>query len=167
MPSSTSLGLLTNPTNPLTPSVESGVTAAAEVLGLKLTIFHASTDREIEATFKNAAGSIAGMVIGTDPLFTSRATALGAKSLEYKLPAIYQYRDFVAAGGTMSYGGDIKDSYYRAGVYAGRILNGQKPANLAVQLSTRLELLINLKTTKALGLEPPPVLVAGADEVIE
>ncbi|MES5488133.1 ABC transporter substrate-binding protein [Bradyrhizobium sp. INPA03-11B] len=167
LPNRTSLGLLTNPANPLTASVESGVRAAAEVLGIRLTTFHASTDEEIEATFKSAAGSVAGMVIGTDPLFTSRAMALGAKSLEYKLPAIYQYRDFVAAGGTMSYGGDIKNSYYHAGMYAGRILNGEKPANLAVQLSTRLELLINLKATKALGLEPTPVLVGGADEVIE
>ena len=92
-------------------------------------------------------------MIGTDVLFTSRAKALGIKSLEYKLPTIYQYRDFVAAGGAMSYGGDIKDSYYHAGAYAGRILNGEKPTNLAVQLSTRVELFINLKTAKALGLE--------------
>lgn len=166
LPSKTSFGLLTNPNNPLTSSVESGVRAAAEVFGIKLLIFHASTDHEIEATFKNATGSVAGLVIGTDPLFTSRAKALGTKSLEYKLPAIYQYRDFVAAGGAMSYGGDIKDSYYRAGTYAGRILNGEKPADLAVQLSTRVELFINLKTAKALGLEPT-ALVARADEVVE
>ncbi|SFK15424.1 ABC transporter substrate-binding protein [Bradyrhizobium sp. Gha] len=167
LPGSNSLGLLTNPANPLTPSVESGVKAAAGALGIRLTTFHASTDEEINATFKNATGSVAGLVIGTDPLFTSRATALGAKSLEYKLPAIYQYRDFVVAGGAMSYGGDISDSYYRAGIYAGRILNGERPANLAVQLSTRVELFINLKTTEALGLEPPVALVARADEVIE
>lgn len=167
LPSKTSLGLLTNPTNPLTPSVESGVRAGAEVLGIKLTTFHASTDEEIEAAFKSASGSVAGMVIGTDPLFTSRAKTLGAKSLEHKLPAIYQYRDFVAAGGAMSYGGDIKDSYYKAGTYAGRILNGEKPTNLAVQLSTRVELLLNLTTVKALGLEPTFALIGRADEVIE
>ena len=167
LPGRNSVGLLTNPTSPLTPSVESGVKAAAKALGIKLTTFHASTDEEIEATFRNAAGRVAGMVIGTDPLFTSRAIALGAKSLEYKLPAIYQYRDFVVAEGLMSYGGDIKDSYYHAGIYAGRILNGEKPSNLAVQLSTRVELFINLKTAKALGLEPTVVLVGRADEVIE
>jgi putative ABC transport system substrate-binding protein len=167
LPSRTSLGLLTNPNNPLTPSVEREVRAAAEALGIKLTTFHAGTDEEIEATFKIAAEPVAGIVIGTDPLFTSRATVLGAKSVEFKLPAVYQYRDFVAAGGTMSYGGDIKDSYYHAGIYAGRILNGEKPANLAVQLSTRVELFINLKTAKALGLEPPVALIARADEVIE
>jgi putative tryptophan/tyrosine transport system substrate-binding protein len=165
LPGSNSLGLLTNPANPLTPSVESGVKAAAEALGIRLTTFHASTDEEINATFKNATGPVAG--IGTDPLFTSHATALGAKSLEYKLPAIYQYRDFVVAGGAMSYGGDINDSYYHAGIYVGRILNGERPTNLAVQLSTRVELFINLKTAKALGLEPPIALVARADEVIE
>jgi putative ABC transport system substrate-binding protein len=167
LPSKTALGLLTNPTNTLTPSVESAVRGAAEVLGIKLITFHASTDDEIETTFKNATGSVAGLVIGTDPLFTSHAKALGTKSLEYKLPAIYQYRDFVAAGGAMSYGGDIKDSYYHAGTYAGRILNGEKPANLAVQLSTRVELFINLKTAKALGLEPTVALVGRADELIE
>jgi putative ABC transport system substrate-binding protein len=167
LPSKTSLGLLTNPTNPLTPSVESAVRAAAEALGIKVTTFHASTDEEIEATFNNATGSVAGIVIGTDPLFTSRAKALGARSVEYKLPAIYQYRDFLAAGGVMSYGGDIKDSYYHAGAYAGRILNGEKPANLAVQLSTRVELFINLKTAKAFGLEPTFALIGRADEVIE
>ncbi|MBV9456033.1 MAG: ABC transporter substrate-binding protein, partial [Bradyrhizobium sp.] len=163
----TSLGLLTNPNNPLTPSVESGTTAAAKALDVKLTAFHASTDEEIEATFKSASGSVAGMVIGTDPLFTSRAKVLGAKSVEYKLPVIYQYRDFVASGGVMSYGGDIKDSYYHAGTYAGRILNGEKTANLAVQLSTRVELFINLKTAKALGLELTDALIGRADEVIE
>jgi putative ABC transport system substrate-binding protein len=167
LPGKTSLGLLTKPTNPLAPSIESGIKAAAEALGVKLTKFHARSDEEIEATFKNAAGSVAGLVIGTDPLFTSRAKALGAKSLEYKLPTIYQYRDFVAAGGAMSYGGDIKDSYYHAGTYAGRILNGEKPANLAVQLSTRVELFLNQRTTKALGLEPAVALVGRADEVIE
>ena len=168
LPGRNSLGLLTNPTNPLTPSVERGVRAAADALGIKITTFHASTDEEIEASFRSAAGSaVAGLVIGTDPLFTSRARALGARSLEYKLPAIYQYRDFVTAGGVVSYGGDIKDSYYHAGVYAGRILKGEKPADLAVQLSTRVELFVNLKTAKALGLEPTFALVGRADEVIE
>jgi putative ABC transport system substrate-binding protein len=162
-----SLGLLTNPTSPLTPSIETAVKTAAEALSVKLTMFHASTDEEIDATFKNAPGLVGGMVIGTDVLFTSRIMRLAAKSLEYRLPTIYQYRDFVAAGGLMSYGGDIKDSYYHAGIYAGRILNGEKPANLAVQLSTRVEFFINLKAAKAFGLESPAPLVARADEVIE
>src|SRR5262249_21835649 len=107
-----SLALLTNPTSPLTLSIETGVKTAAGALGVKLTVFHASTDEEIDATFKNAPALVAGMVIGTDVLFTSRIVRLAAKSIEYKLPTIYQYRDFVAAGGVMSYGGDIKDSYY-------------------------------------------------------
>ncbi|MGY3550394.1 putative ABC transport system substrate-binding protein [Bradyrhizobium sp. USDA 4469] len=167
LPDRHSLGLLTNPANPLTPAVESGVKTAAGALGIGLMMFHASTDEEINETFRNVAGAVAGMVIGTDPLFTSRAAALGARSLEYKLPAIYQYRDFVLAGGAMSYGGDISDSYYHAGIYAGRILKGEIPANLAVQLSTRVEFILNLKTAKALGLEPPFTLVARADEIID
>ena len=108
LPNENSLGLLTNPTNPVTPSIEDEVRAAAEALGVEMTIIHASTDEEIDATFKKAVGQVAGMVIGTDPLFTSHATTLGAKSLAYKLPAIYQYRDFVLAGGAASYGGDIR-----------------------------------------------------------
>jgi ABC-type uncharacterized transport system substrate-binding protein len=162
-----SLGLLTNPKNPLAASVESGVKTAAGALAVPLATFHASTDEDIDAIFKTAPAVVAGMVVGTDPLFTSRVTALGAKSLAYKLPTIYQYRDFVVAGGIMSYGGDIKDSYYHAGIYVGRILNGERPANLAVQLSTRVEFFVNLKTAKALGLEPTASLMGRADEVIE
>ena len=167
LPNENLLGLLTNPTNPVTPSIEDDVRAAAEALGIEMTTFHASTDEEIDATFKKAVGQVAGMVIGTDPLFTSHATTLGAKSLAYKLPAIYQYRDFVLAGGAASYGGDIKHSYYHAGIYAGRILKGEKPADLAIQLSTRVELFLNLKTAKALGLKPSLALLGRADEVIE
>jgi ABC-type uncharacterized transport system substrate-binding protein len=161
------LGLLTNPSSPLTLSVEGAVEAAAQALDVKLTVFHARNDDDIDSIFRDAPGLVGGMVIGTDVLFTSRLSALGAKSLEHKLPTIYQYRDFVAAGGVMSYGGDIKNSYYHAGIYAGRILNGEKPANLAVQLSTKVEFFINLKAARALGLEPPLALVGRADEVIE
>jgi len=161
------LGLLTNPSSPLAISVESGVKAAAGALGVKLTSFHARNDDDIDSIFRDAPGVVGGMVIGTDVLFTSRLTALGAKSLEHKLPTIYQYRDFVEAGGVMSYVGDIKNSYYHAGIYAGRILNGEKPTNLAVQLSTKVEFFINLKAARALGLEPPLALVGRADEVIE
>ena len=168
VPSNKSFGLLLNPSNPLASSIETEVRAAAEALGLQLSVLHASTDESIEAAFKAAtSGAIGGIVIGTDPLFTSRIKTLGTESLQFRIPAIYQYRDFVAAGGIMSYGGDIKDSYYHAGIYAGRILNGQKPADLPVQLSTKVELFINLKTVKALGIEPSVALVGRADEVIE
>jgi len=168
LPTKQNFGLLTNPRSPLTASVETTVKAAADSLGLKLTIHHASTDEEIDALFKQVAdGGEDGLVIGTDPFFTSRVAELGAKSLRLKVPAIYQYRDFAAAGGTMSYGGDIKQSYYLAGIYAGRILQGAKPSDLPVQLSTRVEFFINLRNTKALGIDTPNALVGRADEVIE
>ena len=168
LPTKQNFGLLTNPRSPLTASVETGVKAAADTLGVKLTIHHASTDEEIDALFKDvASGAEDGLVIGTDPFFTSRVTELGQKSLQLRVPAIYQYRDFAAAGGTMSYGGDIKESYYQAGIYAGRILNGAKPSDLPVQLSTRVEFFINLKNTKALGIDTPIALVGRANEVIE
>ncbi|MBV8190187.1 MAG: ABC transporter substrate-binding protein [Alphaproteobacteria bacterium] len=168
LPTKQNFGLLTNPRSPLTASVETTVKAAADSLGLKLTIHHASTDEEIDALFKQVAdGGEDGLVIGTDPFFTSRVAELGAKSLRLKVPAIYQYRDFAAAGGTMSYGGDIKQSYYLPGIYAGRILQGAKPSDLPVQLSTRVEFFINLRNTKALGIDTPNALVGRADEVIE
>jgi ABC-type uncharacterized transport system substrate-binding protein len=168
LPSKKAFGLLTNPRNPLTASVETGVKAAADALGLILNIHHARSDDDIDAVFKVvASGADAGLVIGTDPLFTSRLRDLGSKSLQMKVPTIYQYREFAAAGGTMSYGGDIKDSYYHAGIYAGRILKGRKPSELPVQLSTRVELFINLKSAKALGIDAPIALVGRADEVIE
>jgi putative tryptophan/tyrosine transport system substrate-binding protein len=104
---------------------------------------------------------------GTDPFFTSRAEKLGATSLRLGMPAIYQYREFTAAGGTMSYGGSIVDSYHHAGLYVGRILKGEKPGDLPVQLSTKVELFLNLKSAKALGLTVPLPLLGRADEVIE
>jgi putative ABC transport system substrate-binding protein len=168
LPTKHNFGLLTNPRSPLTAAVEASVKVAAETLGVKLTIHHAGTDEEIDALFKEIAGGAEdGLVIGTDPFFTSRVTELGQKSLQLGVPTIYQYRDFAAAGGTMSYGGDIKESYYQAGIYAGRILNGAKPSDLPVQLSTRIEFFINLKNAKALGIDPPVALVSRADEVFE
>jgi ABC-type uncharacterized transport system substrate-binding protein len=110
---------------------------------------------------------LCALVIGTDPFFTSRLERLGAISLRMRIPAIYQYREFVAAGGVMSYGGSIKDSYRKAGSYAGRILMGEKPANLPVQLSSKVELFFDLRSAKALDLTVPLSLLGRADEVIE
>jgi putative tryptophan/tyrosine transport system substrate-binding protein len=168
LPAQQIVGLLINPTNPLGGPIEEGVQTAASSLGLKLQVLHARTDEEIDAVFASLTElKVGGLVIGTDPLFTSRAEKLGALSLRFKMPAIYQYRTFTAAGGVMSYGGNIMDSYYHAGLYAGRILKGEKPADLPVQLSTKVELFLNLKSAEALGIKLPLSLLGRADEVIE
>jgi putative tryptophan/tyrosine transport system substrate-binding protein len=168
LPAQQIVGLLINPTNPLGGPIEEGVQTAASSLGLKLQVLHARTDEEIDAVFASLRElKVGALVIGTDPLFTSRAEKLGALSLRFKMPAIYQYRTFTAAGGVLSYGGNITDSYYHAGLYAGRILKGEKPADLPVQLSTKVELFLNLKSAEALGIKPPLSLLGRADEVIE
>ncbi len=168
MPKEKVLGLLVNPTNPVAKSVTAAVHAAAGSLGLELKVVHAHTDQELDAAFASLPGMrIGALVIGTDPFFTSRSEKLGAISLRLAMPAIYQYRTFAEAGGVMSYGGSITDSYHHAGLYAGRILKGEKPGDLPVQLSTKIELFFNLKSAKALGLDPPLSLLGRADEVIE
>ena len=137
-------------------------------LGLELHIVHAGTERDIDAAFATLLQLRAGgLVIGTDPYLVSRSKQLAALALRHAVPAIFQFREFVAAGGLMSYGGRVTDTYRQAGVYTGRILKGEKPADLAVQQSTKVELIINLTTAKALGLELPARLLALADEVIE
>src|ERR1700681_4138618 len=161
------VGLLVNPRNQITKSVATSVQEAAKSLGLELQIVHAQTDADIDAAFASLpAMHVGALVIGTDPFFTSRAEKLGATSLRLAMPAIYQYRAFTEAGGVMSYGGSITESYYHAGLYAGRILKGEKPGDLPVQLSTKVELFFNLKSAKALGLDPPLSLLGRADEVI-
>jgi len=168
MPAAKVIGLLVNPTNPVAKSVAADVQAAAGSLGLEIRVVHARTDEDIDAVFANLSGmKVGALVIGTDPFFTSRLERLGAISLQMRMPAIYQYREFVAAGGVMSYGGSIKDSYRKAGSYAGRILKGEKPANLPVQLSSKVELFFNLRSAKELGLTVPLSLLGRADEVIE
>lgn len=168
MPNVKIAGLLVNPTNPLTKSVVPSVQAAASSLGLELQVVNARSDEELDAAFASLPGlGVGALTIGTDPFFTSRAEKLGASSLRQAMPAIYQYREFAAAGGVMSYGGSIVDSYHHAGLYVGRILKGEKPGDLPVQLSTKVELFFNLKSAKALGLSVPLPLLGRADEVIE
>jgi hypothetical protein len=128
-------------------------------LGLQLHILHASIQHDIDTVFTTLAGLQAtGLVIGNDPFFTSSSERLAALALRHRVAAIYEFRAFAAAGGLMSYGGSITDLYRLGGVYAGRILNGEKPADLAVQQTTKFELMINLKTAKALGLTVPATL---------
>jgi putative ABC transport system substrate-binding protein len=168
MPAAKVLGLLLNPTNPVAESVAAAVQAASGSLGIELKVVHARTEEDLDTVFASLpALRVGALVIGTDPFFTSRSEKLGAMSLRLAIPAIYQYRSFTEAGGVMSYGGSITDSYRHAGLYAGRILKGEKPGDLPVQLSTKIELFLNLKTAKALGIDPPLSLLGRADEVIE
>jgi putative ABC transport system substrate-binding protein len=169
IPAATVIALLVNPTNPLAEAVSRDSQAAARILGLQLDVLHASTERDFDAVFATLAQlRAAALVIGSaDPFFASRAEQLAALALRHAVPAIYQFREFAAAGGLVSYGGRITDSYRLAGVYTGRILKGEKPAELPVQQSTKVELILNLKTAKALGLTFPLTLLGRADEVIE
>jgi putative tryptophan/tyrosine transport system substrate-binding protein len=169
VPTATIMAALVNPTNPTNAEILSrDLQATARLLGLQLHLLHASSDADIDAVFATLTElRAAGLVIGTDALFSSRDEKLAALGLRYRIPTIYQWREFVAAGGLVSYGGSFADSYRLAGVYTGRILKGEKPAELPVQQATKLELFINLKTAKALGITVPPTLLALADEVIE
>jgi putative tryptophan/tyrosine transport system substrate-binding protein len=169
VPTATIMAALVNPTNPTNAEILSrDLQATARLLGLQLHLLHASSDADIDTVFATLTElRAAGLVIGTDALFTSRDEKLAALGLRYRIPAIYQWREFVAAGGLMSYGGSFADSYRLAGVYTGRILKGEKPADLPVQQATKLELFINLKTAKTLGITVPPTLLALADEVID
>jgi len=167
-PQATTFGLLINPTNPLTETVKKDSQAAAQKLGLQLNVVHASTDVELDDAFKALREMHLGaLVIGTDAFFNNRLEQLAALAVRNSVPAVYEYHQFVAGGGLASYGGSILDSYRLAGGYVGRILRGEKPADLPVQQASKIELLINLKTAKALGITLPPSVLNRADEVIE
>ena len=168
VPTANSFALLINPTNSLLEPLMRIHQSAANALGLQLHVLKASTERDFENVFSSFPGlGSGGLVISGDPLFNARSEQLAALALRHKVPAIYQYREFIASGGLMSYGGSITDSYRVVGVYTGRILKGEKAAELPVQQSTKVELLINLKTAKSLGLTIPLTLLTRADEVIE
>jgi len=168
-PTATSFALLVNPTHPaLAEPVMRGVQAEARTLGIELHLLHASSDSDFDSALATAARlRVAGLVVGPDTLFNSRIGQLAALSVRHALPTIYQWREFVAAGGLLSYGSSISDAFRLGGVYTGRILKGDKPADLPVQQTTKIELFINLKTAKALGVDMPATLLARADEVIE
>jgi putative ABC transport system substrate-binding protein len=167
VPKATLIAVLINPTGPNLKAVSQDLQAAARSVGLPIHVLHASAERDFEAVFAALAQLRAGgLVIGTDTFFNSQSRKLGALTHRHAMPAVYQYRDFVAAGGLMSYGGSITEAYRMAGVYTGRILRGEKPSELPVQQSTKAELFINLGTAKALGLTVPPALLIRAEEVI-
>ncbi len=169
VPSAANIGLLVNPAvSGEKESLSKDLDPAALALGLRLHVAYAATEGELDAAFADLAAARAGaLIIGTDAFFTSRSRQLAALTLRYALPAIYGFRQFSVAGGLMSYGGSVTDSYRLVGVYVSRILKGDKPADLPVQQSTKIELIINLKTAKTLGVTIPPSMLAIADEVIE
>ncbi|WP_201834785.1 ABC transporter substrate-binding protein [Microvirga zambiensis] len=167
-PTASSFGVAVNPTSPTSGSQVRNLQMAAEALGVQLHVMNASTEGEFEAMFLSATQAQAGgLVFTSDPYFAFRSTKLADLCLRYSMPAVTQSRDFPAAGGLMSYGGDFIQSHRRAGNYAGRVLNGEKPSSLPVQLVTKVELVVNLKTAKALSITIPPSLISGADMVIE
>jgi putative ABC transport system substrate-binding protein len=169
VPTSTTVALLVNPTSPtLAETITRDLVAAAQKLRLQVHVLHASSESEFDTAFATLVQLRArALVIGADALFNSRSEQLAALTVRHAVPAIYQYREFVSAGGLMSYGTNVVDTYRPLGVYTGRVLKGEKPAELPVQQATRVELIINMKTASALGLTVPLPLIGRADEVIE
>jgi putative ABC transport system substrate-binding protein len=169
VPKARSLALLINPTSPNLAATQSkDLQTAARSRGLELHVLNASTDADLETSFASLTQlQASGLVISSDSFFFSRSSQLAVLAARHAVPTIFGFREFVSAGGLMSYGGSLAESFRWVGVYAGRILRGEKPADLPVQQSTKIELFINLKTAEALGLEVPPTLLTRADEVIE
>jgi len=169
LPTARVIGLLVNPAGgDLAADQTKGFLSAAQTLDVELHILNVSTDGDIDAAFANLIQLRAGgLVISTDPFFTSRSEQLAKLAASHAVPAAYKGREFAAAGGLFSYGTDIADTFRLAGNYTGRILKGEKPANLPVQQATRVELIINLKAAKALGIHVPNTIIGRADEVIE
>ena len=168
VPKAVLVGMLVNPNNPNAAVDSREIESAANVLGQKLVVARASTPTDIDAAFVTLAEQrIGALFLHSDAYFASRYEQLAALTVRYSIPTIFYIRDFVAAGGLMSYGPNIADAYRRAGVYSGRILNGEKPGELPVEQSVKVELVINLKTAKALGLTVPNTLIGRANEVIE
>jgi putative ABC transport system substrate-binding protein len=169
VPTASVMALLVNPDNPtLAETITKEVGAAARTLGLELHVLNASTERDFDGVFAKLTQLRAGgLVIGGDTFFIDRSEQLAALTVRHAVPTIYQSRKFAVAGGLLSYGTDFTETYRLAGNYTGRVLKGDKPADLPVQQATKVELYINLKTAKALGVNVPNTLIGRADEVIE
>jgi ABC-type uncharacterized transport system substrate-binding protein len=168
VPKAAVIGFLVNPKDPNTESDTRDVEAAAATFGQNVVIAKASTESEIDSAFASfVEHRVGALFVDTEPFFTDQRAKIVGLAARYALPAVYQLREFVVAGGLVAYGTSITAANRQLGVYTGTVLKGAKPADLPVIQSARFELIINLKTAKALGLEIPPVLLARADEVIE
>jgi ABC-type uncharacterized transport system substrate-binding protein len=168
IPRIASIGLLVNPSNPNATPQTNDMQAAINTFGLQLNVQKASSQSDFENAFATLARQRTdALVVSADPFFISHRDQLVALAARHSMPAVYYAREFAAAGGLVSYASSFADSFYQAATYVGRILKGEKPADLPVMQPTKFELVINLKTAKALGLEVPPTLLARADEVIE
>ena len=168
VPAATLIAVLLNPTNANFQTQLRGVQDAAGALGQQVNILSASTERDIGMAFASVIESRAGaLLIGSDPFFNNERDQIVALAARHAIPAIYEGRELAMAGGLASYGTSLADAYRQAGIYTGRILNGEKPADLPVVQPAKFDFVINLKSAKALGLDVPPGLSAGADEIIE
>ncbi len=168
VPTASVIGVLVNPTRPEVATQLTDVREAARALGRQIVVLNARSERELDAAFATLVEqSIGALLVGADPFFHSQREQLVALAARHAVPAIYQWRDHAAIGGLMSYGTSLYDAYRQLGIYVGRVLNGEKPADLPVVQSTKVELVINLTTAKALGITFPLSLLGRADEVIE
>jgi putative tryptophan/tyrosine transport system substrate-binding protein len=169
VPTATTIALLVNQSNSAAAEAETkDMQVGAEILGLGLLVLNASSPSEIEAAFATLVHERAGaLVVPGETFFTTQRARIVALTARHAVPAIFQYREFTEAGGLMSYGPNNVDAYRQVGIYVGRILRGEKPADLPVQQTTKIELVVNVKTAKALGLTMPETLLATADEVIQ
>ena len=169
IPTAKLIAVLVNPTSTfIAENITKDLQSTARTLGLQLKILNASTERDFDTVFATLAQLRAdALVIAPDAMFISRSEQLGALTLRHAVPAITQYREFAVAGGLMSYGGNSTEAVRLLGIYTGRVLKGEKPADLPVVQSAKVELVINLKTVKALGITVPNTLIGRADEVIE
>jgi putative ABC transport system substrate-binding protein len=168
VPNAAAFGVLADPGSATTQSAVAALQAAARTLGLQLIVVYARTDSDLEPAFATLSQKRAGAVlVNPSTLYTRRTEQLAALAARHALPAMFPYREYAVAGGLMSYGGSISYMMRQAGIYIGRILKGEKPADLPVEQAVKIELVINLKTAKALGLTIPETLLATADEVIQ